>query len=63
MGLSTFSNPPSLSWKVRGDLYLSEGKNLELLGKSLPLLAFVNKPQNLRKVYLNCHDLSSICLN
>ena len=39
------------------------GNNLELLGKVLPLLGFIRKGQNWRKVYLNCHDCSSNCSN
>ena len=37
------------------------GNSLELLGKVLPLLGFISKGQNWKKVYLNCHDCSSNC--
>jgi len=52
-----------LSGGGKKTFHIQEGINLELLEKILLLLIFVNNYQDLRRVYLNYHELSSISTN
>jgi len=52
-----------LSGGGKKTFHIQKGINLELLRKILLLLTFLNNHQNLRRVCLNCHELSPTSTN